>query len=197
MSKKRFTSGLDSVFSAEAQYEPNIDESPWLVETSATAAAVADEPKARPESKAGAKRGAARRPGKSFTSDLDSLFAVASVERPRESAPAAEEVNARVRNRPRRRVSAFTGLDGLIRDTTDGKALEQQARAEAENTAVRKRVTFTYDRDRFARLKSIARAEGAYLKDIISGLLNDYINSHERGGEGSDPAADRPDVNYA
>ncbi len=170
MSKKRFTSGLDSVFSPEAQYEPNIDESPWLLETSV-------KPEARrssPEPKR-----APRRPTKSFTSDLETLFAAASVERPREQTPAVEEQNARARNRPRRRVGMFTGLDNLIRDTTNGKAIEQQAVAAAEEVTQRKRVTFTYDRERFARLKHIARLENSYLKDIISGLLNDYISAYE------------------
>lgn len=175
MSRKKFTSGLDSVFSAEAQYEPNIDDSPWLVETSAPAA----EAKREPRATTSARKRPTRRTGKNFTSDLESLFATASMEQTREPAPSAEDFNTRGRSRPRRRVSMLSGLDSLIRDTTDGKAAQQQAAAAAEDTLVRKRVTFTYDRDRFARLKQIARTEGSYLKDIISGLLNDYISSYE------------------
>ncbi len=175
VSKKHFTSGLDSVFSEESQYEPNIDNSPWLLETSeevATAKAPAEARKAKAKEST-----ASRRSGKSFTSDLESLFAAASVERPREAAEPAEEMTSRTRHRPRRRMPTFSGLDGLIRDTTNGKiprAIEEDV------PSVRKRVTFTYDRDRFSRLKSIARVEGNYLKDIISGLLNDYINQYEK-----------------
>lgn len=170
MSKKLFSSGLESVFTEEAQYEPNIDDSPWLLETS-----VVEAP--RRTTKSGST--VARKPSKSFTSDLESLFAVAAVERPREASPQGEELAARNRNRPRRRVGVLTGLDSLIRDTTNGKALEKQALAESEDNGIRKRVTFTYDREKFSLLKSIARSEGSYLKDIISSLLNDYIAQYE------------------
>jgi len=174
VSKKQFSSGLDSVFSEEAQYEPNIDNSPWLLETS-EGAAVAEAPaEAR---KAKATTTSSRRSGKNFTSDLETLFAAASVERPRETEAPATEVASRTRHRPRRRIPMFSGLDGLIRDTTDGKMPRE---IEEDVPSVRKRVTFTYDRDRFARLKSIARVEGSYLKDIISGLLNDYINQYDK-----------------
>ena len=178
MSRKKFTSGLDSVFSPEAQYEPNIDDSPWLLETSGADTATLAKGRSNRTAKPAAKR-PSRRPGKSFTSDLDSLFAAASVEQPREVAPSSEDLSTRGRSRPRRRVSMLSGLDSLIRDTTSGKQFAQEAAAAAEETFVRKRVTFTYDRDRFARLKTIARTEGAYLKDIISNLLNDYISQYE------------------
>ncbi len=175
MSKKHFTSGLDSVFSEAAQYEPNIDNSPWLIETS--------EEEAKPKATAEARKAkatastSAQRSGKSFTSDLESLFAAASVERPREATAPTEEMTNRTRHRPRRRMPAFSGLDGLIRDTTNG---EVPRAIEEDVPSVRKRVTFTYDRDRFSRLKSIARVEGNYLKDIISGLLNEYISNYEK-----------------
>ena len=164
MSKKGFTSGLDSVFSAEAQFEPNIDDSPWLLDTTA----------AKPKSRA---KSQTRKSGKSFTSDLETLFAAASVERPREE---TELSHQRPRTRARRPLAVVGGLDGLIRDTTNGVAQAQQEQAAREAADARKRVTFTYDRDRFARLKTIARQEGEYLKDIISGLLNEYISSYER-----------------
>ena len=175
MSKKHFTSGLDSVFSEEAQYEPNIDNSPWLLETSEEVA-VAQEPAKAKKAKA-TESSTARRNGKSFTSDLESLFAAASVERPREAVTPSEDMSIRTRHRPRRRMATFAGLDGLIRDTTNGKIPKSIVE---DAPSVRKRVTFTYDRDRFARLKSIARLEGNYLKDIISSLLNDYINEYEK-----------------
>lgn len=174
MSKKKFSSGLDSVFSEEAQYEPNIDNSPWLLETSgevAIAEAPVEAKKAKPAT------ATSRRSGKSFTSDLETLFAAASVERPREAVASKEELANRSRNRPRRRMPMFAGLDGLIRDTTDGKIPREIVE---DVPSVRKRVTFTYDRDRFTRLKSIARIEGNYLKDIISGLLNDYIKQYDK-----------------
>lgn len=173
MSKKQFSSGLDSVFSEEAQYEPNIDNSPWLLETSeGVEVATAEAKRASTTSST-----SARRSGKSFTSDLESLFAAASVERPREAVAPAEEMGSRTRHRPRRRMQTFAGIDGLIRDTTNGKVPRQ---IEEDTPSVRKRVTFTYDRERFSRLKSIARIEGSYLKDIISGLLNDYIKQYEK-----------------
>ena len=175
MSKKHFTSGLDSVFSEAAQFEPNIDNSPWLLETSEEATkakAPAEAKKAKTTVST-----STRRSGKSFTSDLESLFAAANVERPREAPAPSEEITNRTRHRPRRRMPAFSGLDGLIRDTTNG---EVPRAIEEDVPSVRKRVTFTYDRERFSRLKTIARVEGNYLKDIISGLLNDYINQYDK-----------------
>lgn len=179
MSKKAFTSGLDSVFAVEAQYEPNLDASPWLAKTEAVEPAPeAERPRrARPS---GERPRSARRSGKSFASDLESLFAAAVNERPREAPAPVETFAQRERQRPRRQVSAFSGLDGLIRDTTGGTALAQRETELQEATSPRKRVTFTYDRDRFARLKSIAREEGHYLKDIISSLLNDYISAYDQ-----------------
>ena len=173
MSRKAFSSDLDSVFAPEAQYEPNIDNSPWLASTVAEAAVA--EPPARP--RAAPKRRSTR---KSFAPDLDSLFRAATAERPQVARP-AEDPGLRQRERPRRALRALAGIDALIRDTTDGKAIAQEdaRQAEQRQVGVPKRVTFTYDRDRFARLKEIAREEGAYLKDIISGLLNDYIVAYD------------------
>ncbi len=167
MSKKAFNSDLDSVFAPGAQYEPNIDESPWLRSTVLEPeedTLVVERPKT-----------VSRRARKTFVDDLDSLFASAMQERPREQQRQREEINTRQRDRPRRSLLALGGLDSLIRDTTDGAAIAKEDARQAEKTSVPKRVTFTYDRDQFARLKQIARDEGSYLKDIISGLLNDYV----------------------
>lgn len=168
MSRKAFTSDLDSVFAPGAQHEPNIDASPWLLETAAAESAPVDRPIARKTNP--------RRHRKTFAADLDSLFAAVPDERPRETT-ALDDLSVRQRERPRRALGSLAGIDALIRDTTDGRAIAQEdARlAEAKRIGVPKRVTFTYDRDQFARLKRIAREEGAYLKDIISGLLNDYL----------------------
>ena len=180
MSKKAFSSDLDSVFAPGAQYEPNIDSSPWL--TGTTAEVAAPEAPVAPESRARARSAGAparRSSRKSF--DLDSLFRAATAERPEADARPAEDPTARQRARPRRGLPALAGIDALIRDTTEGRAIAREdARvAEERQAGVPKRVTFTYDRDRFARLKEIAREEGAYLKDIISGLLNDYVSEYE------------------
>ena len=177
VSRKAFSSDLDTVFSPGAQHEPNIDRSPWLLRTGATAS---------PANPTSTRTPATRRPGKSFASDLDAFFAESTAERARDPARAegapTDELNTRLRERPRRALQPLGGLDSLIRDTTGGRAPEQQARREAEEQApaAPKRVTFTYDRDRFALLKQIAREEGSYLKDIISGLLNDYIAKQTR-----------------
>ena len=174
MSKKAFNSDLDSVFSPEAQYEPNIDSSPWLLRTGALETATVPAGGGRVPT-------ARKSTRKSFASDLDSLFVASVAERPREQKP-AEELAVRQRERPRRSLSVLAGLDALIRDTTDGRAIAKQEAREAEDrkVSVPKRVTFTYDRDQFARLKRIAREEGSYLKDIISGLLNDFVEKHPR-----------------
>ena len=178
MSRKAFCSDLDSVFAPGAQYEPNIDASPWLLET---AAAASPEPAPATTARPSAAK-TKRRPRKSFGADLDSVFAdaPAAEQSPREEPPARPDLSVRQRELPRRSIARLSGIDALIRDTTDGRAIaaEDARLAEARKPGVAKRVTFTYDRDQFARLKQIAREEGAYLKDIIAGLLNDYLDGH-------------------
>ncbi len=170
------------MFSAESRAEPNIDDSPWLLETTAPETAEAERP-------ARTRRVRSARPGKSFGTDIDDLFAAAigavkeqgtDLSTLGEVAVITELQTGETEADPilERSVPArLGGIDGIIRDTTDGKANEQFERKQAKNTVKSKRVTFTYDRGNFAKLKAIARDEGSYLKDIMSHLLNDYINA--------------------
>ena len=173
VSRKQFHTGLDSLFNEEAELESNFDNSPLLVTQPATARQRNEDPK---ES-----RSSARKPSKSFTPDLEGLFSTVVSER-QVAAGQAEDFHTRMREKRRGPIPVLSGLDALIRDTSNGQVLEekQQREAEQELHPDRKRVTFTYDRRRFEKLKAIARAEGAYLKDIIADLLNDYIKENDR-----------------
>ena len=157
MSKKRFKDGLESLFGAPAPE----DERVLIVQQHEERA---DRAAARK------KKGRSR---KNFTSDLDSLFAE-SVAAPAEPTPAPAPSPRRAAAQQRRAATTVppTGLDALIRRTTE-------ERLEATDRE-RKRLTLTLDRKKVMKLKTIARQEKAYLRDIVGDLVEDYINNYER-----------------
>ena len=157
MSKKRFTDGLESLFGAP---ETPADERVLIVEKHeerADRAAAARKPK--------------KRSRKNFTSDLDSLFeeVTSTIVEAVETAP---EPPRRAGGRAPKRPVAPTGLDALIRRTVE----ERMDSTDRE----RKRLTLTLDRQKVMKLKSIARHEKAYLRDIVGELVAKYIKKYER-----------------
>ena len=164
MSSKKFKSGLESLFdNAEREFEQDN----FAIAEKQQAEAVAPPPAARPTAK---KRKGKARLGKSFTSDLDSLFDMAVEERQqqRQAAPAAPAPKTVGKLRERKTLS---GLDALIRQTTevgeDGYVAKKT-----------KRVTFAYNRKKLDKLKRIARHRRLYLKDIMAEIVNDYLEQH-------------------
>jgi hypothetical protein len=65
-----------------------------------------------------------------------------------------------------------TGLDALIRQT-----LIQVDPGEQEDETKR-RVSVVIDRQKLDRLKTIARMEGSFMKDIISSLIEEYVRKY-------------------
>lgn len=65
-----------------------------------------------------------------------------------------------------------SGLDALIRQTIDIQALEKE-----EQKGVR-RLTVAVDREKLDKLKTIARMENAYLKDLLIELIDEYITEY-------------------
>ena len=106
---------------------------------------------------------------KNFTSDLDTLLEQALAD-----SDDLQE-NKKVRKTTKGGLEALSGLDALIRqtisfDTTKTKKGDQKQT---------KRVSFAVDKHKLQRLKQIARIKNAYLKDILSKLVSDYIKENE------------------
>ena len=161
MSKKKFTDGLESLFSPD----------PKAVSGKGTAflRVPADE---SGSATIVAKRSSSR---KNFTTDLDSLLEEALQESFEEKMAQRDKEKgadkSKYQNQARR---PMTGLDMLIRRTVESSDLEQSIR---EGT---KRLTVTFDKTKINKLKKIARLEKAYLKDILGELVEEYIQRYEQ-----------------
>lgn len=71
-------------------------------------------------------------------------------------------------------LAASSGLDALIRQTVDVQDLGPD-----EQTGKR-RLTVAVDKTKLDKLKLIARMENAYLKDLLVGLIDEYIREYGR-----------------
>jgi hypothetical protein len=164
MSKKRFSSGFDSLFAVE-------NDAPQVATTQATPPSVAD-------LEAEVKKAVMRKTtGKNFTSDLDTLFQEAftevveeKVEKLRRDTGIIDPFDEGSRNSTRRPLS---GLDALIRQTVDTSL------AGLEHAAV-KRLTIMFENQKIERLKTIAKQERSFVKDLVSNVLTEFIEKYER-----------------
>ncbi len=161
LNKKKFTAGLESVFmeTTEAFEHETVG--------------IVDEPTKR---KAKAQKVARIKPrgnNKDFTSDLDTLLELALSESDNNYSEQQTEAKGSFK-RSNKGLPSITGLDALIRQTVDVKTIDR-----TNSKKPTKRVTFTLDKEKLQRLKQIARIENAYLKDILSGLITDYIEQFE------------------
>lgn len=181
--KKKFTSGLASVFEEKSQIEPNIGKSPWMSRTSNAGEIDELQKSKRKRKNAGSKEDIAKAvrkhsSRKNFSSDLDSLFekTVEVAQKNELKIKAIKDVN-----RPSKKVSIYSGLDSLIRDTRGG--IDTRHRTSEDIGANKKRMTFTYDSERINKLKTIAKDEGVYVRDVISKALTQYLNKYEQEHE--------------
>lgn len=155
MSKKRFSEGLDDLFSDAHAGHGN------LFETDMAVAPATERKSAH----------------KNFMADLDSLLQEAleeSLERfdanqPDSTTPSGKSkaTGANISYR-----SPMTGLDALIRQTID---VQEIATDEASG---KKRLTVTVDRTKLDKLKTIARLENSYMKDLLVHLIDEYIEEY-------------------
>ncbi len=174
MSKKKFNSGLESLFSEGADQDLEQGKVTLLnvKEKSSGSTNTRAQAKPKPETSTAA-------PVKSFTSDLDSLFNDVMTETIEEK---VESIITEKVKPKRRRVIArkpLSGLDALFRRTVDNSEEEKEVeQVKLERTI--KRVSFTFHKDRLLKLKSIAKMEKSYLKDIISEVVSEYIDEYEK-----------------
>lgn len=165
MSKKKFTDGLESLFSIDQNKESGQG-------TTFLEGANPDEMKPG-AGKPGVSKSSSR---KNFTTDLDSLLNEAMQEsfeeqiQERETAANAGKVqpfHQQVRRKP------LGGLDMLIRRTVERGSVEED-----QLTGTR-RLTVSFDKEKLSKLKTIARMEKAYLKDILGDIVEEYIRRYE------------------
>ncbi len=159
MSKKNFSSGLDDLFNNDS---PASEASVFVGEIGA------------------ARSPQARRSGhKNFVSDLDALLqeamdegferyenrragGLASGEMPSGKSKSAAATQIQPHRAP------LSGLDALIRQTIS-------VREATPDEMLKKRLTVSVDKPKLEKLKTIARLENAFLKDILAGLIDEYI----------------------
>lgn len=157
MGKKRFSEGLDGLF----------NDMPTEQDRRAEVRTSAPQRKGAP---------------KNFALGLDALLQEAleeSLEKYESNQPDSTTPSAR-----RKIISSdffepeqLTGLDALIRQTID---VQEIASDEATG---KRRLTVAVDKTKVEKLKTIARLENAYLKDLLVTLIDGYINeyTHQKG----------------
>jgi hypothetical protein len=161
LSKKKFTEGLESLFGEENDKELMQEEKGFLFPP--------DEAVVKPKAKSKKKKPA----GKNFAQDIEGFLSDAfeeSFERQLSAPKAKASTSARAKKRSRKPRS---GLDLLIRNTVKPSTIKMKG------TSTR-RVTLTFDEKKLEKLKSIARKEHLYLKDIINDIVSEFLESYRK-----------------
>ena len=155
MSKKKFSQGLDDLFS---------DTQTGHADTLYTET-TANTPAAR------------KNAHKNFISDLDSLLQEAleeSLEKFDANQPDTTTPSAKTKASTG--LGAFResmgGLDALIRQTIDVQEIA------TDEHSGKKRLTVAVDKTKLEKLKTIAKMENAYLKDLLVNLIDGYIQEY-------------------
>jgi hypothetical protein len=166
VSKKKFSSGLDSLFENNEEQQEMVQSSPSVRDV------------LKPDTGAVASIAATSRRvnSKNFTSDLDSLFQEAFTEAVEEKVEKMRKtvgLDDPFENTRRQYKQPLSGLDALIRSTIDTSL------AGLDHAAI-KRLTIMFETQKIDKLKSIAKMERAFVKDIVSGILSEFIEDYEK-----------------
>jgi hypothetical protein len=160
MAKKRFTSGMDSLFETTPDQQDLEQDAPSLK----------NKPKKSPKNKTSQKSA-----GKGFSDDLKAFLQEAF----EESFDQQMDQPKAPTRKSTRNVQPKRGLDALLRSTIDPSKMRLQ------NVPVR-RLTISFDETKLAKLKNIARQEKTFLKDIIDEIVGEYLESYEQEGDNLD-----------
>lgn len=112
---------------------------------------------------------------KNFLSDLDALLQEAldeTLEKYESNQPDTVTASGKSKVSTLRPQQDSSGLDALIRQTVD---IQEVSMDEASG---KKRLTVAVDRNKLEKLKAIAKLENAYLKDLLIGVLDGYIEEY-------------------
>ncbi len=110
--------------------------------------------------------------GKNFASDLESFLEEAfeeSFEEHFQNESKPPQIDTQIKKRSRRPLG---GLDSLIRSTVEPSSIEIQE-------LPTRRITLVFDQRKLDKLKTIARLERTYLKDIIDDIVEDFLDAYE------------------
>jgi hypothetical protein len=151
MSKKKFSEGLEDLFKDMQEFNEA----------------------GLPQSEPPGQRNTAPRSGqKTFAQELETVMQEDYDDMP-ESAPSAS-MQGKSKSREALRRALFSGLDALIRPTIDVQELNE------EEQSGKKRLTVALEKVKLEKLKMIARMENSYMKDILIGLIDEYIEHYSR-----------------
>lgn len=108
---------------------------------------------------------------KNFAADLSSMFEEALLESVEEQ---VEEKKTSSEQAVSPETTSYTGLDNLIKNTVE------TSKVSITNKEKQKRVTFLFDKEKLNKLKTIARIEKTYLKNIVNEVVGEFISEYER-----------------
>lgn len=153
MSKKKFTDGLESLF-GEVPKEVDQKGNFLLFPVDQVVEEASKE----------IEKGAT----KNFSSDLDSFLKEAFDEAFDENAEQTKSTKPTKKSR-----KSLSGLDALIRSTIEPHSIDFDKKRNS------RRITFLVDKEKLDTLKAIAKQEKAFLKDIISSIVEEYVAKYE------------------
>jgi hypothetical protein len=158
MSKKKFTDGLESLFTVSD--EETVEHYSNGIYSETTSETVV-EPVAEAKPK---------RSGKNFTADLGSAMQDAFVRS--EDTFLTQEDNINLNDVSKKTMrKPLTGLDALLRRTIESTDLDNETK---------RRVVLIIESGKFEKLKEIAREESLFLKDIIEKSVSFFIDDYDR-----------------
>jgi hypothetical protein len=158
MSKKKFTDGLESLFTVSD--DEMVDHYSNGAYSEATTETVIEQVvETRP-----------RRSGKNFTTDLGNAMQDAFVKT--EDTFLAQEDNLNLSDMSKKTMrKPLTGLDALLRRTIESSDLDNETK---------RRVVLIIESGKFEKLKEIAKEESIFLKDIIEKSVSFFIDDYDR-----------------
>ena len=110
--------------------------------------------------------------GKDFSSDLHSFLQDAFEESFEEQVSRESSASITPPEVKKRRRKPLSGLDSLIRNTLEPSSM----RIDPNST---RRLVVNFKEEQLQKLKSIARKEKTYLKEIINEIVEDFIREYE------------------
>lgn len=110
--------------------------------------------------------------GKDFSSDLQSFLQDAFEESFEEQVSRDSSASTTSPEVKKRRRKPLSGLDSLIRNTLEQSSM----RIDPKST---RRLVVTFKEDQLQKLKTIARKEKTYLKEIINEIVEEFIKEYE------------------
>lgn len=168
MSKKRFTDGMDILFNGA---QDNVLESGnQLLSGEKTKHKT---PKSASIVNAVEEDGSIKKStGKRFSDDLQS-FLMEAFEESFERQTQQQSLESSTVELKKRSQKPMSGLDALIRTTIDPKI-------QVDSAQQLRRLTVAFDEQKLEKLKTIARIEKTYLRDIIDEIVADFIQEYEQ-----------------